>query len=94
MELFDAVMKNPYLAPAVLAFGAGVAVMWKALVAMVVRILGQVASEHDDDDDLVVKVKEFKDHSTIRGRMESAAVSWVPSAVVKRQVVKHKENNK
>ena len=94
MELFNTIMENPYLAAVALAIGVGLAAIWKALTAAIVRALNRVATGHNgSDDELGDKVRHYDDQSTVRGKVESAIISRVPGAVIQRQVAKHKIRN-
>ena len=95
MELFKMVMNDPYMMPVAVAISVGLAAIWKAITAAIVRALNRVATDHDgDDDELVTKIRDYDDQSTVRSRVESSVLSRMPGAVIQRQVVKHKEQSK
>lgn len=89
MELYKNIMADPFLqglALAVLgALGVGLAAIWKALTAAIVRALNQLAPGHTGDDRaLVAKVRRHEG----RGKVESLMLTMAPGMAIEREVRK------
>lgn len=87
MDAWKSLMEDPVAAGIVLAvlgaFGAGLAVIWKALTRAIVRALNQVAPSHVGDDlALMTKVRRHEG----RDRVDSLMTTMAPGFVIKRQM--------
>ncbi len=88
---WDAITSDPVVIATVIAtvvaIHAGARKIGAALVAAIVRALGQVANDHDpehvdDAKEIVKKVRAYRDHSTVRRRVESSLMATMPATVI------------
>lgn len=76
-------MDNPTVIIVLAAVGTGLGLIWKALVAAVVRALNQLAPDHiGDDRALVAKVRRHGG----RGRVDALMTTMAPGSLIEHQM--------
>ena len=96
-EVWEWIKNDPMLLAAVLgtaAFvGAGLRTVYSAAVGAAVRTLDKVAPAHKgDEDELIEAVRAHDDSTTMRGKVDSLATTWVPKSVI-REAVKRRHDS-